>query len=88
MTETGLKDKVKSGEVINKQGQGEKWVDSRKFVITIAGLFLIALLIAYGSYYQLITKDNFTGILTSVTGVIGGYVIGQGYADGQAAKKG
>jgi hypothetical protein len=74
------------GHVI-KQGQGENKLDSRKFVITLAGLFLLTACIVFGAYSGLVTKDNFSGLVTAITGIVGGYVIGQGYADGQAAKK-
>ncbi|GEM_PF-1076262 len=75
-----------NGHVI-KEGQGESKLDSRKFFITLAGLILVALIIAIGALQGLVTKDNLSGILTAITGIVGGYVIGQGYADGQAAKK-
>ena len=81
-----LEQKAKSGDVI-KQGQGESKLESRKFVITLAGLLLVALIIVIGATQGLVTKENFSGILTAITGIVGGYVIGQGYADGQAAKK-
>jgi hypothetical protein len=70
---SALAEKVKTGEIIIKQGQGEEWLDSRKFRAT-----LIA------ASQGLVTKDNFSGVLTAISGVIGGYVVGQGYADGQA----
>ncbi len=75
---------VKEGDVI-KQGQGENKLDSRKFFITLAGLALLAAFIIL--FKDLVTKDNISGILTAITGIVGGYVIGQGYADGQASKK-
>lgn len=81
-----LEKKAENGDVI-KQGQGESKLDSRKFFITSAGLILVALIIAIAAIQGLVTKDNLSGILTAITGIVGGYVIGQGYADGQAAKK-
>ncbi len=72
---------------VTKQGQGEGKLDSRKFVITMAGLILIAGSLIIGAYKGYVNADNFSGILTAISGIVGGYVIGQGYADGQAAKK-
>jgi len=80
----GLANAAKDGNVI-KQGQGEHKYESRKFFITAAGLILLAGIIIF--FNDLVTKDNISGILTAITGIVGGYVIGQGYADGQATKK-
>lgn len=79
-----LADAAKEGDVI-KQGQGENKLDSRKFFITLAGLILLAAFIVI--FKDQVTKDNLAGLLTAITGIVGGYVIGQGYADGQATKK-
>ena len=79
-----LADAAKEGDVI-KQGQGKNKLDSRKFFITLAGLILLAAFIVI--FKDQVTKDNLAGLLTAITGIVGGYVIGQGYADGQATKK-
>ena len=58
-----------------KQGD----IKSRKFWVTILGLVVI-LIVATGS------GEEISGIVASIAGVVGAYVIGQGYADGQAVK--
>ncbi len=61
------------------QGVGIK---SRKFWVTILGIVAIVIVtLAYNG-------DDISGIVSSIAGIVGAYVIGQGYADGQAVKGG
>ena len=70
-----------------KQGQDERWRDSRKFIVTVIALVLIGISVVVGLLKGFVNETNFSGILTSIAGIVGGYVIGQGYADGQATNK-
>jgi len=45
------------------------------------------LIVAIVSAIKGIGGEEISGIVASIAGVVGAYVIGQGYADGQAAKK-
>lgn len=65
------------------QGEGLK---SRKFWVTIGGL--VAIVIAIVSVAMGIPGEEISGIVASIAGIVGAYVIGQGYADGQAVRKG
>jgi len=66
---------------IAKQGD----IKSRKFCVTILGLVVI-LIVATISATKGIGGEEISGIVASIAGVVGAYVIGQGYADGQAVK--
>jgi LytS/YehU family sensor histidine kinase len=80
-----------TGEVLNKppiKQNEEKWLNSRKLKMTIIGVaavFLLAIIAIYAG----LNKDQLSAIssfATSIAGIVGGYVVGQGYADGQATK--
>jgi membrane protein CcdC involved in cytochrome C biogenesis len=67
---------------IAKQGD----IKSRKFCVTLLGLVVI-LIVATVSALKSIDGEAISGIVVAIAGVVGAYVIGQGYADGQAVKK-
>jgi len=58
------------------QGDGLK---SRKFWVTIVGLFVVLLL-------AIIAPDILADSITGIGGIVGAYVVGQSYADGQVNK--
>lgn len=64
------------------QGRGLK---SRKFWVTISGL-LVILIVAPLLAIEGIVGEAISGIVTAIAGIVGAYVIGQSYADGQAVK--
>ncbi|MEA3325535.1 MAG: hypothetical protein U9Q37_10490 [Euryarchaeota archaeon] len=70
-------------EEITKQGDAKR---SRKFWVTLGGLGVI-LVVSIASVPMGVPGEEISGIVTSVAGIVGAYVIGQGYADGQAVKK-
>ncbi len=72
-----------TGQEIVKQGD----IKSRKFRVTIVGLIAISI-VAIVCVLSNIPGEEISGILTPIAGIAGAYVIGQGYADGQAVKKG
>ena len=67
----------------DSQGEG---FTSRKFIITLLGLIVILAVAIYSSS-QGIAGEHISQITTSIAGVTGAYVIGQGYADGQKSSK-
>lgn len=60
---------------------------SRKLWVAIAGLVVI-LIIAIIAIVKEIEATEIKAIIASIAGLVSAYVIGQGYADGQAVKKG
>ena len=64
------------------QGEGIK---SRKFWIPIIGLLAIVIVVPVLAIVG-IAGEEISGIVTSIAGIVGAYVIGQSYADGQAVK--
>jgi hypothetical protein len=54
---------------------------SRKLWVTIGGLGVVVLHQGFG-----VDPDKANAIVQAVSVIVGGYVLGQGYADGQAAK--
>ena len=59
---------------------------SRKFWVTIAGLLAVSA-VAIVAIVTDRADSEIQGIVASFAGIVGAYVIGQGYADGQATKK-
>ena len=73
-----------AGQGTTKQGDAKS---SRKFRITLVGLGAIVI-VSIVSVPMGVPGEEISGIVTSIAGIVGAYVIGQGYADGQAVKKG
>ncbi len=73
-----MEDKIKQGD--------DKITKSRKFLVTLLGLIFL-LVVAIICVAADIPGKEISGILTPIAGIVGAYVIGQGYADGQAVKK-
>ena len=83
---TGYSDlKRKEVEKMTEKKQGDdKFIKSRKFCVTLVGLGVIT--IAIVSVAMGVPGGEISGIVTSIAGIVGAYVIGQSYADGQAVK--
>jgi len=71
-----------TGKEITKQGDAK----SRKFYVVMVGLVSILIVVIVCVLHD-IPGEEISGILTPIAGIVGAYVIGQGYADGQAVKK-
>ena len=75
------------GKEVKRQG-GERWQDSRKVGVTLLGITAV-LILAIVAIIQGADKDqisSLSGFATAIAGIVAGYVVGQGYADGQATK--
>ena len=66
--------------------QGDGSFLSRKFIITVIGLIAITIIALYCAGKEGLNGEHISQIATSIAGITGAYVIGQGYADGQNAK--
>ncbi|VUT27661.1 MAG: hypothetical protein SYNGOMJ08_00211 [Candidatus Syntrophoarchaeum sp. GoM_oil] len=69
--------------MVGSQGTGLK---SRKFWVTVIGITAIVLVVFILARVN-IGGEVISGTVTSIAGIVGAYVIGQSYADGQAVKK-